>query len=357
MYGMSGKMSVEKILFGKTRDGQEVYSYRIENKNKMAIEVMTFGAILKNVYVPNAKGKIDDVVLGYDKLWMYFKNGSCFGATVGPIANRTDKAQFTLGKTTYQLPVNDRGNNLHTDGDNGFHKRIWNAVVDEKKNSVAFSLVKKDGEMGHPGTLKVTVTYTLTDKNEIKIQYHADTNKKTVINMTDHSYFNLSGIKSSNIEHTKLTIGASNFTPVRKDAIPTGEIAPVKGTPMDFTKEKKIGKDIGKKEYAQLKICGGYDHNYVVDGYNGKIKKIATAVDDKAGRTLEVYTDLPGVQFYAGNFIGSNIGKGGYKNGKRKGFCLETQYYPNSANEKNFPQPIFDSKNPYDTTTVYKFIW
>lgn len=349
-------MSVTKELFGKTRDGQEVYSYTIENKNGMKACVMTFGAILKNLYVPDAKGKCEDVVLGYDKLWMYFKNGSCFGSTIGPIANRTDAGKFSIDKKKYQIPVNDRKiNNLHTDLDNGFHKRVWNAT--EGKNSVTFSLTKKDGDMGHPAKMDVSVTYTLTDKNELKIVYHSDCSKKTVVNMTNHSYFNLSGQKSSNIEDTYLTINASKFTPVRDDAIPTGEIADVKGTPMDFTKEKKIGKDIRKMDYPQLKICGGYDHNYVVDGWNGKLKKIAVARDAKSKRVMEVYTDLPGVQFYAGNFIGSNMGKEGYQNGKRKGFCLETQYYPDAVNHANFPQPVFGPANAYDTTTVYKFIW
>lgn len=349
-------MAVSKESFGYTRDGKEVFCYEITNKNGMSAKVISYGAILKNLYVPNGKGKVDDVVLGYDKLWMYFQNGSCFGATIGPIANRTEAGKFTLGKTEYCLPVNDRKiNNLHTDLLEGFHKRVWDAEIG--KQSVTFSLVKKDGEMGHPGTLKVKVTYTLTDKNELKISYHADTNKKTVINMTNHSYFNLSGLKSDCIEDTKLTIFASAYTPVRPDAIPTGEIAPVKGTPMDFTKEKKIGKDIREKSFEQIRFCKGYDHNWVIDDWNGKLKLAAVAKDTKAGRTMEVYTDLPGVQFYAGNCIGKNIGKEGILNGKRKGFCLETQYYPNSANEKNFPQPVFDAKNPYDTTTVYKFIW
>ena len=349
-------MAVTKELFGKTRDGKDVFCYSIENKNGMVANVITFGAILKNLYVPDKKGKTEDVVLGYDKLWMYFKNGSCFGATVGPIANRTREGKFSLNGKKYQLPVNDRGvNNLHTDLEQGFHKQLWDAEAG--KNSVTFSLKKKNGAMGHPGNMTVQVTYTLTDKNELKIAYHAQSDKDTVINMTNHSYFNLSGAKSDNMEATKLTINASNFTPVDKLAIPTGEIAPVKGTPMDFTKEKAIGKDIEKKEYDQIKICGGYDHNWVIDGWNGKSKLIATARDTKSGRTMEVYTDLPGVQFYAGNFIGSNIGKEGYKNCKRKGFCLETQYYPNCAAETKFPQPIFGPGKNYDTTTIYKFIW
>lgn len=349
-------MSVKKELFGKTRDGQEVYCYCIENKNGMSAKVITYGAILKNLYVPDKKGKAEDVVLGYDKLWMYFKNGSCFGSTIGPIANRTKGGKFSLNGKKYQIAVNDRGvNNLHTDLVNGFHKRVWDAEVG--KNKVTFSLTKKNGEMGHPGNMKVSVTYTLTDKNELKITYHASSDKETVINMTNHSYFNLSGPKSDSIESTKLTMYASSYTPVDDLAIPTGEILSVKGTPMDFTKEKAIGKDIAKKEYKQLKICGGYDHNWVIDGWNGKSKLIACARDTRSGRTMEVYTDLPGVQFYSGNFIGSNNGKEGYRNGKRKGFCLETQYYPNSANEKNFPQPIFGPGKDYDTTTVYKFIW
>ena len=349
-------MAVNKELFGKTRDGRDVYEFTIENKNGMIAKVISFGAILKNLYVPDKKGNAEDVVLGYDKLWMYFKNGSCFGSTIGPIANRTKGGAFTIGKNKYNMAVNDRGlNNLHTDLDNGFHKRIWD--FETGRNSVTFSLVKKHGEMGHPGNIKVSVTYTLTDKNELKITYHADTDRKTFINMTNHSYFNLSGPKSDNIEHTYIMMNASSYTPVCDDAIPTGEIAAVKGTPMDFTKAKKIGRDIGMKNFPQIKICGGYDHNWVVDNWNGKVKLIAVAEDRKSGRSMEVYTDLPGVQFYAGNYIGSNIGKEGYRNCRRKGFCLETQYYPNSANEKNFPMPLFDKDEAYNTTTVYKFNW
>lgn len=351
-------MSVVKNLFGKTLDGRDVYTYRIENNNKMAIEVITFGGILKNVFVPDANGKIDDVTVGYDKLEMFFENDSCFGGKIGPIANRTGNAQFTLDGITYHLPLNDCGkNNLHTDGKNGFHKRLWDAVADEAANSVTLSLEKEDGDLGHPGNLKVSVTYTLTDDNEVVLHYHADTDKKTVINMTDHSYFNLSGLENNNIEHTKVTLAASNFTPVDETKIPTGEIRPVKGTPMDFTMGKAIGQDIRTPDDLQLKLGEGYDHNFVVDEYDGKIKKVATAVDDESGRTLEVYTDLPGFQFYSGNFIATEPGKQGIMNCGRKGFCIETQYYPNSANEKNFPQPIFDSQHPYDTTTVYKFIW
>ncbi len=349
-------MAVTREAFGMTRDGKAVDCYTITNKNGMIAKVITFGAILKNLYVPDKKGKTEDVVLGYDKLWMYFNNGSCFGSTIGPIANRTAKGQFKIGKKTYRLPVNDRGvNNLHSDLKEGFHKRVWDAEAG--KNSVTLSLKKKDGEMGHPGNIEVSVTYTLTDKNELKIAYHAVSDKETVLNMTNHSYFNLTGPKSDSILDTKLQMQASAFTVVDDKAIPTGEIADVKGTPMDFTKEKKIGRDIGRKDFEQIKFCGGYDHNYVIDGWNGKIKEFAKVTDPKSGRVMYVSTDLPGVQFYAGNFIGSNIGKEGYRNGKRKGFCLETQYYPDAANHENFPQPLFGPDKEYKTTTIYRFEW
>ncbi len=346
---------VVKEAFGTTRDGKQVDNYILTNKNGMRAEVITFGAILKNLYVPDKKGKIDDVVLGYDKLWMYFQNGSCFGATIGPIANRTAGGSYKVGTKKVQLPVNDnKHNNLHSDLKNGFHKRVWTATAG--KNSVTLALHKKDKELGHPGTMDVTVTYTLTDKNELRIDYAATTSVPTVINLTNHSYFNLQGVKSASIHDTLLTIHASRYTEVDKEAIPTGNLPEVKGTPMDFTKEKKIGKDIGA-DFKQLKLVKGYDHNFCIDGWNGKKKLIATARDTKSGRKMDVYTDLPGVQFYAGNCIGKNIGKQGFQNMPRKGFCLETQYYPDTPNHADFPQDLFTPEKPYRTTTIYQFDW
>ncbi len=348
-------MAVTKTVFGKTREGKEVELYTITNKAGMKAEVMTFGAILKSLYVPDKKGNLTDVVLGYDKLWMYFKNGSFFGATVGPSANRIGGACYKVNGKKVQLPVNDhKFNNLHSDIDNGFHKRLWKAEAG--KNFVKFSLSKKDKDLG-PGKADFTVTYTLTDANELKISYHAESDKLTLINMTNHSYFNLQGPKSMSMEDTVLTINSSKFTEVDKMLIPTGKFIDVTGTPMDFRKPKKIGRDIGKTEFKQLKLCGGYDHNYVVDGWNGKKKLIALAEDKKSGRSMEVYSDLPGVQFYAGNFIAENTGKEGYKNCKRKGFCLETQYFPDTPNHEEFPQAFFGEGKDYDTTTVYKFSW
>jgi len=345
-------MGVTVKNFGKTTAGVETQIYTIENRNGMKAGVTDFGAILVNLFVKGADGKERDVVLGFDSVEGYLTDGNCFGATVGPIANRTANAKFEVGGVTYQMDVNDNANNLHTSHTEGFQKRVWNATCDE--NSVTFSLVKKDMEMGHPGEMKVSVTYTLTDEDELKIHYHADTDKETIINMTNHTYFNLDGHDSSEIYDELLWIKASHYTPVVKGAIPTGEIAPVAGTPMDFTTAKKVGTDI-YSDFEQVGLVGGYDHNWVIDGWNGELQLIAKVEDKKSGIVMDTYTDLPGVQFYAGNFIGKDICKGGVLYGPRKGLCLETQYYPNSANEANFPRPLYGPGKAYDTTTVYKF--
>ena len=349
-------MSVEKTIFGTTPEGKEVELYTIKNKNGMSAEIITYGAILKSLFVPDKKGRVQDVVLGYDKLWMYFKNGSFFGATVGPIANRTKGGSYKVNGKKIQLPINDhKANNLHSDIKNGFHKRLWTAEAG--KTSVKLSLEKKHGDMGHPGNMKVSVTYTLTDKNELKIEYNASSDRDTVINMTNHSYFNFQGPASASINDHILTIYASRYTEVDAQAIPTGNLPEVKGTPMDFTKPKKIGKEIDNKDFTQLKLVKGYDHNFCVDGYNGKKKLIAEVSDPKSGRSMKVFSDLPGVQFYAGNCIGKNKGKSNFPNGPRKGFCLETQYYPDAINHENFVQPVFGPDKEYHTTTIYQFDW
>ncbi|MCR4642950.1 MAG: galactose mutarotase [Lachnospiraceae bacterium] len=348
-------MAVTKEFFGTTADGKAVDCYTITNKNGMRADIITYGAILKNLFVPDKKGKAADVVLGYDKLWMYFKNGSFFGATVGPIANRTKLGQYRVNGKKVQLPVNDnKTNNLHSDKELGFHKRLWEA--ESGKNSVTLRLKKKHGEMGHPGNMDVEVKYTLTDKNELKISYHATTDRDTVINLTNHSYFNLAGIASESIEDHSLTLYASRYTAVDRQAIPTGELPEVAGTPMDFRKPKKIGKEIGA-DFKQLQNVKGYDHNWVIDGANGKKRLIAEVSEAKSGRKMQVYTDLPGVQFYAGNCIGKNMGKENHPNHPRKGFCLETQYYPDAINHAEWPQPLFGPDKPYDSETVYQFSW
>ena len=344
-------MGVTVQTFGKTKDKKDIFLYTITNKNGMSASVTNFGAILVNLFAPDSKGKLKDVVLGFDKGTDYYKNGSFFGATVGRNANRICGAKAKIDGKTYKFPVNDGPNNLHTDFEVGMHMKLWDAVIEG--NSVVFSVVSPNKEAGFPGNLKAQVTYTLRDDNAIEIAYEAVSDKKTIINMTNHTYFNLAGHDSGCIENTLLMLKCSKYTPVVAGAIPTGELAKVEGTVFDFRKDKKIGKEINAKE-EQLKLVQGYDHNFVVDGYNGKQKLIATA--KAAGRTMEVYSDLPGVQFYAGNCIAPQKGKGGVKYGKRHGFCLETQYFPDNANQDNFKKAIFDANEVYKTKTVYKFV-
>lgn len=347
-------MAVTKREFGITKDGEKASIYTMVNKNGMKASVTDYGAILVNLLVPDTKGKIDDVVLGYDRLEDYFTNGCFFGATIGPVANRTKDAKFEIGGVVYQLDANDNGNNLHSHHQRGFHQRMWD--VETGENFVRFSLEKPDMDMGFPGNVKAFVTYTLTDANEIKITYDAITDKDTIINMTNHSYFNLTGPAGKDIHDHILHLKASRFTPVVQGAIPTGELKSVKGTPFDFTEPKRVGDEIdGTCE--QLSLVGGYDHNWVVDGWNGTLQQIATVEDPVSGRKMEVFTDLPGVQFYAGNCITEQTGKKGARYGNRKALCLETQYYPNSANEPNFIRPVFGADKPYHTVTIYKFIF
>lgn len=343
-------MSVTVSQFGKTSVGKEIKLYTIENSKGMKAAVTNIGACLVNLEVPNKKNELVDVLLGFDKGECYLVNGSFFGGVIGRSANRIADSAFTIDGKEYKLCVNDGVNNLHTDFDLGFHKVIWNAEYNE--NSVTFSYYSPDMECGFPGNMDVKVTYTLTDDNEIKIDYDAVSDKKTLINLTNHAYFNLSGHNSGNIENTLLTINASAYTPVVKGAIPTGEIAPVAGTVFDFTKEKLVGKEINADE-EQLKLVSGYDHNFVLDNYDKNVRKIAEA---KAGDfSMEVYTDLPGVQFYSGNGLATQQGKGGAMYTDRSGFCLETQYYPNSVNQEGFVSPVFDAGERCKTTTIYKF--
>lgn len=348
-------MEIKKESFGKTDKGREVFQYTLQNKNGMQAKVTDYGAILTALFVPDKDGKLADVVLGYDSVEPYQQNGSFFGATVGRSANRIAGAKFEIDGTAYQLDVNDGPNNLHSQFDIGFHKQIWEAKEDADANSITFFYVSKDGEAGFPGTLEISVTYTLTDENALSIHYDGVSDKKTLINCTNHSYFNLGGHDSGNIHDHVLTLNASHYTPVVPGAIPTGEIAPVEGTPMDFTKPKKVGAEVDS-DFEQLKLVQGYDHNFAVDTETGKLEKIAEVWDEKSGRRMEVYSDLPGVQFYAGNCIDDTVGKSGATYTKRSGLCLETQYFPNSVNQEGFVSPVFDAGEEYRTTTVYKFV-
>jgi aldose 1-epimerase len=255
----------------------------------------------------------------------------------------------------YQLAVNDGTNNLHSDYDKGYPKRMWNAVVDDKNNKVTFSLEDEDGSMGFPGNKKVQISYSLSEDNALKLEYYVTSDKNTLINMTNHTYFNLAGHNSGNIENHVLQINASKYTPVFERLIPTGEFVPVEGTVFDFRKPKRVGQDIEADE-IQLKYGQGYDHDFVIDGYNGEIIKVAEVSEPTSGRRMEVYTNQPALQFYAGNCVKPQKGKGGASYGKRSGLCLETQAIPNSINQKGFNNVVYGPDRPYSTTTIYKFV-
>lgn len=347
-------MGISRKDFGTTKKGEKVSLYTISAANGMEAVVSDYGAILVSLFVPDSRGEKQDLVLGYDRLEDYEENGCFFGTVIGRCANRIGGASFTLDGVEYKVAANENGNNLHTDFENGFHKKLWEAEVDEANDSVKFSYVSPDGENGFPGTLHISVTYTILPDRGIQLTYDGVCDKKTVINLTNHSYFNLGGHGAGSICNEKMTIYASGFTEVMPGCIPTGKIIPVEGTPMDFRQAKRIGDEIDS-DWEQLKLGLGYDHNWVLDTTFGELQKIAQVEDEKAGRIMEVYSDLPGVQFYAGNCITSQTGKGGASYGKRCALCLETQYFPNSVNIPEFRQPVFEARQPYHTTTIYKF--
>lgn len=346
-------MGVKKEKFGTARNGKDVYAFTLSNANGVQAKIINFGAILVSLLVPDKNGKVEDVVLGYDSLEEYYGNGSFFGATIGPSANRIGGASFEINGKTYRIDVNDGPNNLHSHMENGYHKQVWDAV--EGDNSVTLTLEAKDGEMGFPGNKKITMVYSLSEDNALKLAYHVSADADTIVNLTNHTYFNLAGHKAGKIEDHLLQLHAGNYTPVVPGAIPTGEIQPVTGTPMDFTKMKPIGQDVNA-DFEQLKLTLGYDHNFVIDGADGSLKEIAVAEDPKSGRKMKVFTTLPGVQFYAGNCIGEDTGKDNTPYGPRKGFCLETQYYPDNIHHPNFPQSVFGPGRDYESVTVYQFL-
>lgn len=345
---------MQKKSMGKTSKGLEITQYTLSNKNGMEVDLNDLGATLINCRVPDKDGKIRDVFLGVDNAAAFEECANFFGTIIARNGNRIDKAKVTLDGVEYQLEVNDNENNLHS-GKNNSHTKVWN--VDEYDDShIKFSVVLPDMEQGFPGTMNLSVTYTLTDDNGLELHYEGTTDKTTVANCTNHVYFNLNGHESGSIEGQYLQLNCSKYTPViDHQAIPTGEEAPVAGTPMDFTEMTRIGDRIDA-DFEQLKFVGGYDHNYCIDGADGKtMVKCGTAYAKESGIAMDVYTDCVGVQLYCGNFISEMDGKAGAKYGKRHGFCLETQYYPNSANDTRFVQPILKAGEKYDTKTKYVF--
>ncbi len=345
-------MSVIREEFGANKAGETIYLYTITNNKGMSVKVMNYGANLVQVNVPDKDGNTRDVVLGFDEANRYFENGSFFGAAVGPCANRTANAQFAIDGTVYHLDVNDGPNNLHSHMENGYHKRMWDAQYGE--DFVKFSLKDTDGNLGLPGNRLVELTYTLSEDNRIRLHYYMESDKKTLFNMTNHSYFNLKGQGNGNIEDHVITIKASHYLPVVPGAIPTGEIAPVAGTVMDFTTPYTIGERV-REDFEQLVLTKGYDHNWVLDDFDGSVQLVASAESAESGITMKAYTNLPGMQFYAGNCIGEESGKGGTMYGARSGFCFETQFYPDCANQSQFPSAIFGPDRAYDYTTIYEF--
>ncbi len=340
-------------VFGNTNEGKEVKKFTLTNKNGMEVTVTDLGAAIVSVKVKDADGMQRDVVLGYDKPADYQNHTTYFGAVIGRNSNRIDQAKITLDGVEYQLEQNDNENNLHS-GKNGFHAAIWETEKEEPQ-SVVFSYLSKDGEQDFPGNMTAKVSYSLTDENELVIAYEAESDKTTVANFTNHTYFNLDGHKSGSIEDHELMIASSHYNPVIDfKSIPTGENADVTGTPMDFRTSTKIGARIGD-DFEQLKFVGGYDHNYAIDGADGTMRLAAKAKAARSGICMEVYTDCVGIQLYTGNFIKKQDGKDGASYDDRHGFCLETQYFPNAVNDANFKSPVLPAGEKYQTTTKYCF--
>ncbi|MHC8319595.1 aldose epimerase family protein [Pseudomonas sp. GB2N2] len=355
----AGLSSVHKA-FGKTSDGKPVEQYVLRNSHGMQATVITYGATLQALEVPDKNGKLDDVVLGFDDVLGYQSGKAYFGATIGRFGNRLAKGSFELDGKRFQVPLNDGPNSLHG-GPLGFDKHVWKAEPAKGKDSVGVTLtyLSADGEMGFPGNLKTEVTYSLNDNNELRIEYKVSTDKPTVLNLTNHSYFNLAGAGNGDVLQQVATLHASHYTPVNATLIPTGEIAPVAGTPMDFTQPTAIGKHI-KADHPQLKFAepkqGGFDFNWVLDG-KGDLGKLAADVSDpRSGRRLQLYTTEPGVQFYTSNFLdGSVKGKAGKTYAHWSAFTLETQHYPDAPNQPGFASTRLDPGKTYTQTTVLKF--
>jgi aldose 1-epimerase len=345
-----------KEAFGMTTDHSSVEIYTLKNRSGMEARIMTYGAALVSLKVPDRNGKFDDIVLGFDNLEGYLSDTHYFGAIVGRYGNRIAKGRFSLNGVEYKLAVNNGENHLHG-GLKGFDKVIWTARPFHVANGEALALtyLSKNGEEGYPGNLSVRVVYTLTDKNELRIAYSASTDKDTVLNLTHHSYFNLAGQGNGDVLGQELTINADRFTPTDSGAIPTGDLQPVEGTPFDFRKPTVVGLKIGDQN-EQLKFGNGYDHNFVLNGETGVMKNAATLVDHTSGRVMEVSTTEPGVQFYTGNYLeGTPPGKSGKVYHTRYAICLETQHFPDSPNHPKFPTTVLKKNGEFRSATVYRF--
>ena len=346
---------VDKVLFGKLENGENVYKYLLAN-DQCQIEVITYGGIITSIKVPDKNGNLIDVALGFNNLEPYLEGHPYFGAIVGRYANRIDNGKFTINNTDYNLVVNNNGTSLHG-GLKGFDKVNWRVLSYdlENKKFLKLNYLSEDMEEGYPGNLNVNVTYTLSDDNELSVEYNANTDKTTVLNLTQHSYFNLSGESSGDILDHILELNADYFLPVNNKIIPTGEKRPVAGTPFDFKNRKKIGRDLYKED-DQLLLGNGYDHCWVLNDYNKGVRKISEVISEESMIKMEVFSDLPGVQLYIGNFLdGSLKSKKGMNYIKRSGLCLETQFFPNSPNTENFPSTVLLPGEEFYSKTSFKF--
>lgn len=347
---------IEKISFGKLPDGREVDQYILKNANGMEVKIMNYGGVITHWTAPDKEGKYEDIVLGFDSLVGYLTPPPYFGAIIGRYGNRIAKGKFTLDGKTYQLAKNNGENHLHG-GVVGYDKVLWNAEsIEGAESTLKLTYLSKDGEEGYPGNLNITVTYTLTNDNSLKMDYVATTDKATIINLTNHSYFNLSAAKKDVLDQ-EVTLNADRYLPVDEGLIPTGELRLVTGNAFDFSKPTEIGKGINDVKDKQIKLGGGYDHAWILNKKEvNELSLAATVLEKTSGRKMEVMTTEPAIQFYTGNFLdGSLTGKGGVKYAKRFALCLESEHYPDSPNQSAFPSVILKPNEKYSTTTIYKF--
>jgi len=351
----ASQTSVSRSSYATAPDGGAVEQFVLKNANGLEVGIINYGGIVTFIKTPDRNGKMEDITLGFDDLNGYLQGKSFFGALIGRYGNRIGGAQFKLDGNTYKLAANDGPNTLHG-GNKGFDKVLWQAEPFEHPNErgVILTRTSPDGEEGFPGNLQVRVTYTLTDSNELAIEYHATTDKPTVVNLTNHTYFNLSGEGSGDILKHEVTLNADRYTPVVKGLIPTGELASVAGTPFDFRTKTAVGARIDANN-EQLKLAGGYDHNWVLNRSGDGLSAAARVEDPASGRFLETYTVEPGLQFYTGNFLDGSPGRGGKSYVKRGALCLETQHFPDSPNKPSFPTTTLQPGQEYNTKTVYKF--
>lgn len=348
-------VSIEKSSFGQTKSGEEVDLYTLKNEAGMKVCLSTRGATITQIHVPDKDGKFADVTLGFDDVAGYEgEDNQYFGNTTGRVCNRIALGKFTLDGKDYELAVNNEPNHLHGGKERSLDKVVWSAteVRDKQGAGVLFNYTSPDGEEGYPGTLKIAVRFTLTEDNSIRMVYSAKTDKATPVNLTNHAYFNLGGAGSKTVLNHQLKLEADKYTPTEETLIPTGKIEPVEGTVLDFTKMKKIGARIKSlDETAAL----GYDHNFVLNNQTGQVKLAATLRDPESGRVLRVLTDQPGIQFYSGNFLKGQKGKGAKEYAHRSAVCLEAQHYPNSVNIDDFPSTLLKPEDSYLQVTVYSF--